>query len=466
MEQEQNNNIILELVRCLWKHLLGMIILFTSIMIAVIVSTQMQIPTYEVASSILVKFGREYVYRSVEGRTQGDVSPLVRYDPKEIIATEIEIFRSRDLVEEMLTAIGIEKFFPEMARNAEDMDSLLARAVVSFRGMLSVDHLKGSNVFIVTFQHRDPDIAVLAVVSMIERFKKRHLEIYKNSHLEFLERQVTNLGKVLRAVEEEKRKYKNDNKIYSSLDLQRKLALEHYAAMSKLLVEENGVLERLSEEKDYIEKATENNKKQVFLSEQIEQRGNIELIELKLLELKRYQRTLTDKYLDSNRLVVAISDEIKMTKELLNAVEDNTVITTRTGKSEHFFIMKRELAEVEGSYYGQQKKVESIRQKVASLKIELQDLAEREIDIKRLNDNIVIAARDYQLYRNKLVESRVQEVLDREEHINVIVIDKARVPLKPIKPRKRVRILVGLILAVASCFFYALFREYILVPKK
>jgi uncharacterized protein involved in exopolysaccharide biosynthesis len=466
VEQEQNNNILLELVRCLWKHLLGMLILFTTIMVVVIVSTQLQTPIYEVASRVMVQFGREYIYRSVEGRTAGDVSPLVRYDPQEVINTEIEIFRSKELVEDVLNTIGIEKIFPKMAQNAEDMDFLLTRAVNSFLDMLKVDHIKGSTVFMVTFQHQNPDIAVLAVTNMIERFKKRHLEIYKNPNIEFLEKQVADLAKVLEVAEEEKSKYQNDNKIVTSLDMQRRIALEHYSTMNKMLVEEEGNLQKLKKEYEYIKESTINNKEQVLLSKQVEQRGNIELIELKLLELKRYRRSLTDKYLEDNRLVIAINDEIELTNDLLKTVENNKVITTRTGKSEHFFIMKRELADAEGSYQGQLGKVESIRQQVTLLKADLQTLAKREMDIKRIDDKIKTAGRDYEVFRNKLVESRAQDVLDREERVSVIVIDKARVPLKPIKPRKRIRILVGLILAMASCFFYALFREYILVREK
>ncbi len=88
------------------------------------------------------------------------------------------------------------------------------------------------------------------------------------------------------------------------------------------------------------------------------------------------------------------------------------------------------------------------------------------MDIKRLDDMIESADKNYQQYRDYLVESRVQEVMDKEKLINVVVVDKARIPLKPIRPRKKLRVMIGLILAVASCFFYALFREYIWVSEK
>jgi len=465
VEQEQNNNILLEVARCLWKHIFGMFVLFTSIMLVTIITTYTQTPIYQTEARVLVKFGREYIYRSVEERTDGNVRPQIRFDPDEIIANEVEIFKSSELAEEVVIALGVEMLFPDMGQKVDDKDTALSLAVNSFLKMVDVLHLKGSNVLSVSCQHSDPKVAVLVVDDIIERFKVRHVEIYKNPQLSFLEKQAAEFAIELQAVEEAKRKYKKENGIIA-LDQQREIAMRHFANVNELLIEAKAATADFLKQKNYLELQLGSIDELVVQSKEVRERGNVEFAELKLLELKRELSHLNSVYTSDNRRIISLANQIRITEQFLVGMESTTLQTVQTGKSEHFLLLQRKYIDVVASYEGQVSKVESISQQVAVLEEKLQRLSEQEIDIKRLDDTIESADKNYQQYHDFLVGSRVQELMDSEKLINVVVVDKARVPLKPIKPRKKLRVLVGLILAVASCFFYSLFREYIWVSEK
>ena len=66
---------------------------------------------------------------------------------------------------------------------------------------------------------------------------------------------------------------------------------------------------------------------------------------------------------------------------------------------------------------------------------------------------------------SKLEETRVLDEMDRQKMVNVAVIEKPMVPIKPIKPRKKLNLLIGIILGVTCSFTYALVGNYLFNRK-
>ncbi len=465
MEEKQNSNVLLDIVVSLRKHILGMIIIFIIVMLVVVVTTFRITPIYEVESSVLVKYGREYIYRSVEEQKKGDVSPLINYNYSTIINTELEIFNSSELAEEVVNSLGVEKLFPNFVQNDQEKEVPLSLAVQSFRGMLNASHIKGSNVIRVAFQHQDPNIAVQAVSDLIERFKDRHLEIYKNPEVSFLEQQVARYGKELQEAEEAKRSYKQKHDIFA-LNEQRVMHIKQYLDFKSLLIGENSILDALLEKQISLEKQLETVPEVVVHYEDSSQGEGGGATGSKLLQLRLHEHALLEKYPENNRLVTAVRQEIEMVENFIGNPGVSQPRNVRSGRNTLYLQLENQLLEVETSYESKQKRVESISVQAKQLKVELQKLSEHEIDIKRLNDKIKAVGSNYQNFRDNLDKSRIQEIMDSEKLVNVVVIDKPRVPLKPIKPNKKLRILVGLILSVACSFFYVLVVENTFAPKK
>ncbi len=465
VEEKQNNIVLVDLVACLWKHKLGMLIIFVTIMLVVVITTLRITPIYEIKSSVLVKYGREYVYRPVEKVQEGDISPFRTYSPSTIINTELEIFNSSELAEEVVKSVGVEKLFPDLVQNVQDKWLAFSIAVQKFRGMLKASHIPASNVISVTLQHHDPNIAVQAVSDLIERFKDRHLEIYKNPEISFLEQQVTRYAQELQEAEETKRSYKQMHNIFSLIDQRHNLILQ-YGSINTSLILENGALDEWLEKQISLEKQMETVPE--FLQfEDSSQSEEKTVHESKLLQLKLQERTLREKYPENNRLVIAVREEIELVEKfILENPATAYRLDERNGINELYLVIEQQLVAARAEYEGKKKKVESIGAQAEQIKIELQKLSDHEIDIKRLNDKVEAAGLNYINIKEKLDKSRIQEIMDKEKLVNVVVIDKPRVPLKPIKPKKKLRILVGLILSFASSIFYVLFREYALGSEK
>ena len=89
-----------------YKYLILLTFLATVITVAVI-NTKL-IPIYKATASIMVKFGHEHLYQPEVGRSSGKILGK----PESIMNSELRILNSRDLIEKVITEIGIEKLYP------------------------------------------------------------------------------------------------------------------------------------------------------------------------------------------------------------------------------------------------------------------------------------------------------------------------------------------------------------------
>src|SRR5687767_12352847 len=67
-------------------------------------------PLFEAESSLIVRIGREYIYRPEIGGTETARTPSL----SEMVNSEVEILSSRDLAEQVVREIGAERLYPEL----------------------------------------------------------------------------------------------------------------------------------------------------------------------------------------------------------------------------------------------------------------------------------------------------------------------------------------------------------------
>ena len=97
----------------LFKRKVAILTIFLATVITVTVGSFLMAPTYEAKSSLLVKFGREFIYRA----EVGDKAPMIAFNQEEAINSEINILTSRDLVERVIKTIKLENIYPDLVAN-------------------------------------------------------------------------------------------------------------------------------------------------------------------------------------------------------------------------------------------------------------------------------------------------------------------------------------------------------------
>ena len=117
MEQQNQESSLRDFLAVLFRHKYAILIIFFTVLATVTLGSFLMSPTYEARSSLLIKFGREYIFRSEVGERSPDTRPLTPLDLEEVANSEIQILTSRGLIEKVITTLKVENIYPDLAED-------------------------------------------------------------------------------------------------------------------------------------------------------------------------------------------------------------------------------------------------------------------------------------------------------------------------------------------------------------
>jgi uncharacterized protein involved in exopolysaccharide biosynthesis len=458
----------------LFKHKTKILLVFFSIVVTVTVGSFLLLPTYEANSSVLVKFGREYLYSpEVGGRgPEISLSQPNQYQAEEIINSEVEILTSRDLADKVITAIGIEKLYPGLLQPPSWISTLRMYfapkgvavtpkdlAITQFLTHLSAEGIKKSKVMDVRFQHWNPYLAARVVNLLLDYFKEKHLQVYSDPKSSFLEEQLSEYSEKLKTSEDALQGFKQTQGVYS-LDEQRNLLLRQRVEM------------------DTAYKGTQNNIRELqeklrslkAQSREIAQDGNIYTFseqgniltsaKSKLLDLQIKEHELLIKYKADSPPVKDVRKEIQMTKAFLAGQEKDVSSKVRTGNLV-FQETEKERIKAEADLRAQEARLASLGPQITRVDGALKNLDMQEKRFQDLKRETATNEHDYLNYKEKWEEARISDDMNRKKMVNISIIQAAVVPAKPVKPKKVRNIALSIILGAVSAVGAAFFSEYL-----
>ena len=358
MEHEIQTSGLRDFLTVLFKHKSRILIIFLTTVITVTVGSFLLPPVYEVKSSLMVKFGREHIYRPEVGDSKSSIS-FQSFKQEEVISSEIQILTSRDLTIKVINAIGVGSLYPDIVKDPPKKMTPSEAAVLEFEDNLSVENIKKSNVIEISLQHKDPVIAARAVNKLVEFFREKHLQVLSNQKSSFLEKQLNIYEQKLKESEDYLEAYKQKHKIFS-LDEQRSLLLQQRVNLdTSLKISQNRLRELqqiLSSPDGQITLAFKN---EPFFTE-TEQYKVIDDARTRLLTLQLREQELLGKYKESSRLVVNIRKEIHLVETFLEEREKS--------------LAKTEMGSLEAELGSLEAKVATIKNQLKQLHKELRTL--------------------------------------------------------------------------------------------
>lgn len=456
MEHERTPNSLRDFLTVIFKHRSRISAVFIATVATVAVGSFLMPPTFEAKSSLMVKFGREYVYRSEVGET----SQAISFSREETVNSEIEILKSRDLIEKVITSLGVEKIYPSLANNPQGEISPLDAAILKFEKKLSVESIKKSNVIQVTFQHRDARVAASAVKRLVELFKEKHLQVFSDTKATFMEQQLAIYRDKLDESEKSLEAFKREHGVFS-IDEQRRLLLQQRVDLDTTLKDaENRAVEltqKISTLKDQMRTVSES----IHIYQDKERYEIIDDAKAQLLALQLREQDLLSKHKENNRLVVNVRKDIALVKDFLKEQEKEVTSKVRTGKNAVYQQLEMEMIQTEAGLKSLQARIGAIKEQIALLDQKMQNLELRENELRNLSRERKINEANYQTYVQKMEEARITDDMNRQKMVNISVIQEAAVPAKPVKPRKRLNILLAIILGSVSGLGLAFSSEYV-----
>lgn len=441
----------IQLLDIIFKHKsLILSVLMISAVVTVLVSLASP-REYESDATLMINAGREYVYRPEFGEP---VYSGNRYRLVEVVNSEIQILNSRDLKEEVVKKIGIENIYPSALSEDKPLDS----AVLEFSKKLAIKSIIDSNIIQLGFTHPDAAIAAKTLNLLIEEYNQKHLDIYENSALPFLEQQLHDTEEQLGSAEKALEDFRQRYAVYD-IDKQTELLLGQRSDLEKTLNSVENQIKEFEQKDLALQEQMSKIPKNVPMYTETKTDEINAGSRARLLELQIEEQKLLSKYTENSRLVQNVRDEISSIKTLMASQNSTNANLVRTGKNPLLETIELDSIQTKTSIQSLSAKRDVIRQQIDDLNAQLKEIDTRQNEVRELERNVSIATKNHTAYLDKLEEAKSQNTLDRLKNTSIRVVQSAEVPIKPLGLSLKIRLLLGMFFGLLAGIAVAFVAE-------
>jgi uncharacterized protein involved in exopolysaccharide biosynthesis len=415
----------------------------------VLVLTLLTPPIYEAEALVLVKFGREYFFRS-EAKPRDKIAPI---DREAFLNTELQIVRSRNLARKVVSAIGVNALYPRLSSDSQPSDSrVVGAAVATFSASLAVSRKPDSDVIRISFQHSDAELAARALNLLVEQFKEEHLQAFSDPQsAAFLQDKVNAYREALAKSEEKMKSFQLESKSFS-VDDQRVALFQQRREVEAGLKDARNQIAGLQEKLKYLRSEQEKLSADTNRAPS-EQNKTISDARAQLLDLQLQEQKLLSSFNESSRNVQRVRNEIQLVKEFLEAQK------VAIGRGQFAEELDGKIVNAAAELRYQQARRDSLLGQIEQIEKQLGEQTSADAQYRDLLRERQANEKNYQAYLEKFEEARISEEMDREKIANISVIQDVAVPLNPVWPSKSLNLLVGMVLGLAIGYGWAFASE-------
>jgi uncharacterized protein involved in exopolysaccharide biosynthesis len=398
---------------------------------------------YEAELRILVKRER------LEGNVGGQAGPV---SPQEV-SSEIELLRSRELLEQVARRRGL-------LGAAEASQADTERAVRQLEQDLQVAALANTNLIAMRYAERNPKQAAEVLNTLASLYLEKRAALERNGEaLEFFQEQAGYHGGEIEQAQQAMGEFTSSNQV-SLLRQQKEAALRWVedlgAELATVSAEIQSGKRRLEQLRQQGEKLPETVK---TASRSARNQALIEKLKSRLLELENERTGLLSRYEPGYRLVVEIEKKIADTKTALQG-EDQAVVVDETEA------LNPIRQSVEAEYFRTQTELAGLEARQRELRRKLGEQQGRQMRLEALtaeHDTLTrklkLAEENYLRYEDRKEQARIANALDLQQFLHVSIVEPAKEPALPAERHSAVMLLLGLLLASCTGLGAAVARD-------
>jgi uncharacterized protein involved in exopolysaccharide biosynthesis len=439
----------------LFKRKRTILVTFVTIVATVTIVSFLLPPTYEAEARLLVRVGRENIYRPEVG---GDQSQILSFNNEEIINSEANILTSRDLITKVVSSLTIEQLYPDLLKKPPRIGTPLDAAVKRFGEDLTVEGIRKSTVIQIWLKHEDPRVAARALNLLVDYFKEKHLQAYSEPKSSYLEQQLAAYDQRLKQSQEQLEGYKQKNRVFS-LEEQRTLLLQQRTELDSVLKTTENQIKEVQKRISSVARQLQTVSPDVPLSTETERYRGVDDAKGQLLALQLKEQELLRKFTESNQLVVSVRREMEIVRTFISRQEQDIKGRIRSGQNVVYLDLEREMNRLQAELPSQEAKAASLGRQIAQLDLQIPTLDLTEMALANMKRDVEVNDRNYRIYLAKVEDARILEDLNRQKSANISVIQQATVPVEPVRPRKLLNISLGVILGALAGLGIAFLTE-------
>ncbi len=310
---------------------------------------------------------------------------------------------------------------------------------------ISVVPVKATTLFKVSVESPSPFMSQLIANTVAEKYRETRYEHKRQSisySFDFVDRQLDEVSENLRDAEAELSQFKSDNKIVmldknSEATVQALSELEAEKVRTDLeLAEYRNKYTALKEEmaeKGFFDQThlapTENERQGSPFSSLLQELSRVELRRLEMLQKR------TENHPD----IIALDDQVAEIKDKLSSYNQNTI-------SAYDIIIKSRM-----------QKQRDLAKLIERYSDRIEDLPEHEVGLMRLVRQKNVYEKVFNLLLDKREEMRMAQLSRLQD---IVIVDPAFIPAKPVSPNKRLNVIAGTILGLMLGLMLALLKEF------
>ncbi|MEW6378543.1 MAG: polysaccharide biosynthesis tyrosine autokinase [bacterium] len=325
---------------------------------------------------------------------------------------------------------------PEEMREREE-----SCLIDAFLGKLHVEPIRNSHLVNISFMAHDPVLATRVVNTLADQYIQHNLQLKYEASMnasDWLNQNVGELKKKVEASEEALHSYKEQNKIVS-LEEKQNIIVQKLSELNSAVTEAKTKRIRLETLYDQAKKCKENEE----MLESLPSVMNNSLIQ----ELKKDYIALLGEYNRESKQygakhpnIMKISSQIQTLEKKINSEVQKIVNSIKT---------EYEIAVAQEGI---------LLQALNEQKEEALDLNKKAIQYNVLKRDAESNQQMFEVVLNRLKETDLTRGL---KNSNIRIIDRAEVPDKPIKPNKKLNLLLGAIVGLFAGIGLSFFLEYL-----
>jgi len=472
---------MLRTLRRQWKRAA---VFFAATMALVVIGVFVVPRSYRSEAKLFVRMGRESVTLDPTATT-GKVMSVYESRENEINSV-MEVIQSRVVLDRVVRRLGPEailsgdisavettaavagksdasQFAHGDSPGTEDTgpSKLHEKAVQRLERMVHISHAKKSAVITIGCKAGSPELAQRIVREILDGFRELHMKVNRTAgSKEFFARQVKLIDKQLAAASLELRTEKNKLGM-TSIEDQRKtlqeLIRENRTAAQLNAAEAAGIDSTITSLKRSLAElpATRVASKVVGLPNSALDRTRQRLNELLITE-----RQLLTRFTVNHPDVIAVQQQIAAAKAILAKREPGDAQSTTASNPTAQQLQLRLLTE-QARAKALQAKAAELKRQHAALLAQLKTLNDHEGRLTQLKQDVVRLQAAHKTYSEKFEQSRIDWALGEEQISNVNVVQPPSYVSKPVSPKKRIVLFLGLIVAAIGAVGFACLSEFL-----
>ena len=355
---------------------------------------------------------------------------------EEEINSEAELLKSRDVLERVVLANGLEKqhghSFLDLFRPKQDEADRVERAVRSLAKTIKVEAGTKTNIIEVSYSSPDPRLSYGVLNTLGNLYLAKHVAVHRPpGSYQFFAQETQNYHQAMEDSEAQLRSFQKQQGA-AAPDLERSdLAAQVTNSVGQLHLAQESIAadqQRLLSDRQQMRSVPERSATLRSTTEADKLLANLEPA-LLAAETKRTQLAL--KYNPNYPLVQEADQEVATAKAAIAAAEKTQYVSQTTDRDPTFELLREDSAKTEADLAGQRANLIAIKSSIQSLQAQMVDLDQKALTQQDLLRSVKANEDNYLLYLSKREQERTSDALDKTRIANVAIAVPPDIPALP-----------------------------------